>query len=109
VPNRPQVYGGFEIVEEASGNIIESRESAENRKRPLARTNGLRETAFGSPRDFLDNRFVYAVVSARARGLSVGVNLNPDKNCNFNCVYCEVHRNGELRDQLDVEVMAAEL
>jgi wyosine [tRNA(Phe)-imidazoG37] synthetase (radical SAM superfamily) len=50
------------------------------------------------------------VVSARARGLSVGINMCPDKNCNFQCVYCEVHRNGEPReDQLDVEVMAAEL
>ena len=67
------------------------------------------ETAFGCPRDFLDNRFVYAVVSARARGLSVGVNMNPDKNCNFNCLYCEVHRNGEVREQLDVDLMAAEL
>lgn len=82
---------------------------SEKRRGPLQRANGLQATAFGAPRDFLDNRFVYAVVSARARGLSVGVNLNPDKNCNFNCVYCEVHRNGEPRDQLDVEVMAAEL
>jgi len=71
--------------------------------------NGTLETAFGSPRDFLDNRFVYAVVSARARGLSIGVNMNPDKNCNFRCVYCEVHRNGEIPEQLDVEVMATEL
>lgn len=67
------------------------------------------ETAFGCPRDFLCNRYVYAVVSARARGLSIGVNMNPEKNCNFNCVYCEVHRNGETREPLDVEVMAAEL
>jgi wyosine [tRNA(Phe)-imidazoG37] synthetase (radical SAM superfamily) len=35
--------------------------------------------------------------------------MNPDKNCNFNCVYCEVHRNGEARQQLDVDVMAEEL
>jgi wyosine [tRNA(Phe)-imidazoG37] synthetase (radical SAM superfamily) len=35
--------------------------------------------------------------------------MNPDKNCNFNCVYCEVHRNGEPRQQLDVERMAEEL
>jgi wyosine [tRNA(Phe)-imidazoG37] synthetase (radical SAM superfamily) len=48
-------------------------------------------------------------VSARARGLSVGVNMNPDKTCNFNCIYCEVHRNGEPREQLDVEQMAEEL
>jgi wyosine [tRNA(Phe)-imidazoG37] synthetase (radical SAM superfamily) len=35
--------------------------------------------------------------------------MNPDKNCNFRCVYCEVQRNGEASDQLDVETMAAEL
>src|SRR4051812_14471970 len=68
------------------------------------------ETAFGCPRDFLQNRFVYVVVSARARGLSVGINMNPDKQCNFDCVYCEVHRNEAPREQqLDVDVMAREL
>ena len=49
-------------------------------------------TAFGCPRNFLDNRFVYTVVSARARGLSIGINMNPDRFCNFDCVYCEVNR-----------------
>ena len=83
--------------------------AAEHKKKLSAHDPQALETAFGSPRDFLDNRFVYTVVSARARGLSVGVNMNPDKNCNFNCVYCEVHRNGEARQQLDVEVMAEEL
>jgi wyosine [tRNA(Phe)-imidazoG37] synthetase (radical SAM superfamily) len=68
------------------------------------------ETAFGRPRDFLDNRFVYTVVSARARGLSIGINMNPDKWCNFACPYCEVHRNETSRERcLDVDVMAAEL
>ncbi|HWW02652.1 MAG TPA: hypothetical protein VNZ64_23335 [Candidatus Acidoferrum sp.] len=79
------------------------------RKRAPVRNGNTSETAFGSPRDFLDNRFVYAVVSARARGLSVGVNMNPDKNCNFECVYCEVHRNGHPGEQLNVELMAGEL
>ena len=36
--------------------------------------------------------FVYPVISRRAQGLSLGINLNPDKICNFNCVYCEVDR-----------------
>jgi wyosine [tRNA(Phe)-imidazoG37] synthetase (radical SAM superfamily) len=96
-------------VEQAIGNTLRLNDLPEKRKRGSHRTEGFQGTAFGAPRDYLDNRFVYAVVSARARGLSVGVNLNPDKNCNFNCVYCEVHRNGEVRDQLDVEVLAAEL
>ena len=51
-------------------------------------------TAFGCPRDFLGNRFVYTVVSPRARGLSVGVNMNPDQRCNFDCAYCEVDQIG---------------
>ncbi len=53
---------------------------------------------------------MYAVVSARACGLSVGINLSPDKTCNFQCVYCEVHREGPRPEELlDVEAMAAEL
>jgi Fe-S oxidoreductases len=43
-------------------------------------------------RRFLGNRFVYCVISQRAGGLSVGINMNPDKRCNFDCVYCEVDR-----------------
>jgi wyosine [tRNA(Phe)-imidazoG37] synthetase (radical SAM superfamily) len=83
--------------------------STEQKKPALSRSSGAPETAFGSPRDFLDNQFVYAVVSARARGLSIGVNMNPEKRCNFRCVYCEVHRNGDPPRQLDVELMESEL
>ena len=67
-------------------------------------------TAFGYPRDFLGNRFVYAVISPRARGLSVGVNMNPDKYCNFDCTYCEVNRlEPSLESRLDVAAMVTEL
>lgn len=67
-------------------------------------------TAFGCTRDFLDHRFVYAVISPRARGLSVGVNMNPDRHCNFDCVYCEVDRRKPARElRLDVPVMLVEL
>ncbi len=68
------------------------------------------KTVFGCPRDFLDNRFVYVAVSARARGLAIGINMNPDKFCNFDCVYCEVNRDlPPAERELDVAVMAAEL
>jgi wyosine [tRNA(Phe)-imidazoG37] synthetase (radical SAM superfamily) len=68
------------------------------------------ETAGGCPRDFLGNRFVYVVISARARGLSIGLNMNPDKLCNFDCIYCEVKRDlPPLEHELDASVMAAEL
>ena len=67
-------------------------------------------TAFGCPRDLDDNRFVYTVISPRARGLSVGVNMNPDRACNFDCVYCEVDRTGPAREsRLEVPVMIDEL
>ena len=67
-------------------------------------------TAFGCPREFLNNRFVYLVISPRARGLAIGVNMNPDKHCNFDCPYCEVNRSLPAGEQaLDVDVMAAEL
>jgi wyosine [tRNA(Phe)-imidazoG37] synthetase (radical SAM superfamily) len=91
----------------STGLIVEA---TERRRRLPVRSNGAPETAFGSPRDFLDNQFVYVVVSARAHGLSVGVNMNPDKNCNYQCIYCEVPREGQPPDlRLDVTEMAAEL
>jgi hypothetical protein len=34
--------------------------------------------------------WVYAVLSRRARGVSVGVNLQPNSACNWHCVYCQV-------------------
>jgi wyosine [tRNA(Phe)-imidazoG37] synthetase (radical SAM superfamily) len=43
-------------------------------------------------RDLGSNRYIYAVVSRRAQGLSIGVNLNVDKVCNFDCPYCQVDR-----------------
>ena len=49
-------------------------------------------------RELDENRYVYAVVSRRARGLSIGVNLNPDKVCNFDCPYCQVDRTGPKPD-----------
>jgi pyruvate-formate lyase-activating enzyme len=36
------------------------------------------------------NRYVYVVRSRRSGGVSVGINLDPQKTCNFDCVYCEV-------------------
>ncbi|MEZ4268199.1 MAG: radical SAM protein [Myxococcota bacterium] len=47
---------------------------------------------FDHRRRFDELRYVYPVVSRRAGGLSIGLNLNPDKVCNFDCVYCQVDR-----------------
>ncbi|MEM6799636.1 MAG: radical SAM protein [Planctomycetota bacterium] len=43
-------------------------------------------------RSFEANRFVYPVLSRRSGGVSIGVNLNPNKVCNFDCIYCQVDR-----------------
>ena len=35
-------------------------------------------------------RYVYPVVSRRAGGVSIGVNLNTNNACNWRCIYCQV-------------------
>ncbi len=62
------------------------------------------------PRRFADNRYVYAVLSRRARGISLGVNLNPDRRCNFGCIYCQVDRTVEPEIlRVDEAVLLTEL
>lgn len=41
-------------------------------------------------RDTAGLTYVYPVVSRRAGGVSVGVNLNPNNACNWRCIYCQV-------------------
>ena len=41
-------------------------------------------------RSFIHMTYVYPVVSRRAGGVSVGVNLNPNNACNWHCAYCQV-------------------
>ncbi len=43
-------------------------------------------------RHWRDLVYCYPVVSRRSGGLSLGINLNPDKACNFDCIYCQVDR-----------------
>jgi wyosine [tRNA(Phe)-imidazoG37] synthetase (radical SAM superfamily) len=43
-------------------------------------------------RTWQHNLYVYPVVSRRSKGISIGINLNPDKVCNFDCIYCSVDR-----------------
>ncbi len=41
-------------------------------------------------RDNANLTYVYPVISRRAGGVSVGINLNPNNACNWRCVYCQV-------------------
>ncbi len=41
-------------------------------------------------RDVSGMRYIYPVVSRRAGGVSIGINLNVNNACNWRCVYCQV-------------------
>ena len=41
-------------------------------------------------RDRVGLTYVYPVISRRAGGVSVGINLNPNNACNWRCAYCQV-------------------
>lgn len=41
-------------------------------------------------RDNVGLTYIYPVVSRRAGGVSVGINLNPNNACNWRCIYCQV-------------------
>ncbi|HUO10665.1 MAG TPA: radical SAM protein [Phycisphaerae bacterium] len=62
-------------------------------------------------RAWQSNRYVYPVVSRRSKGISIGVNLNPDKICNFDCIYCSVERKGPVvpEPNIDIKLLRAEL
>ncbi len=61
-------------------------------------------------RQWQTNRYVYPVISRRSRGISIGINLNPDKACNFDCVYCQVDRTTPpVVRKVDLAVLDAEL
>lgn len=61
-------------------------------------------------RDSAGLRYVYPVVSRRAGGVSVGINLNPNNACNWRCIYCQVP---ELKrgtaPQIDLALLEQEL
>ena len=61
-------------------------------------------------RDVAQLTYVYPVVSRRAGGVSVGVNLNPNHACNWRCIYCQVP--GLVRGRgpaIDLALLRAEL
>ncbi len=68
------------------------------------------EAVKNHPRSFESNRYVYPVISRRSKGLSIGINMNPDKFCNFDCVYCQVDRTQPGIDpNIDIDILCDEL
>ena len=61
-------------------------------------------------RSWYDFDYCYPVISRRSKGVSLGVNLNPNKVCNFNCVYCEVDRlHPPRRKDVDLDQLEREM
>ncbi|CAI06455.1 radical SAM protein [Aromatoleum aromaticum] len=61
-------------------------------------------------RDLAGLTYVYPVLSRRAGGVSVGINLNPNNACNWHCAYCQVP--GLVRGrapEIDLSLLEAEL
>lgn len=61
-------------------------------------------------RDSAGLRYVYPVISRRAGGVSVGINLNPNNACNWRCIYCQVPdlKRGAA-PRIDLELLESEL
>jgi len=61
-------------------------------------------------RQWRDCLYVYPVISRRSKGLSIGVNLNPDKRCTFGCLYCQIDRRvARGLDTVDLDALRREL
>ena len=61
-------------------------------------------------RDSADMVYVYPVISRRAGGVSVGVNLNPNNACNWRCIYCQVpNLTRGTAPEIDLQLLESEL
>lgn len=62
-------------------------------------------------RNFEDHLYTYPVISRRAGGLSIGINLSLIKECNFACEYCQVDRNIPIsrNRKVDFQILLDEL
>ncbi|MDP3678131.1 MAG: radical SAM protein [Methylotenera sp.] len=47
-------------------------------------------TTIDHNRDVLGMKYIYPVISRRAGGVSIGINLNTNNACNWRCIYCSV-------------------
>lgn len=57
-----------------------------------------------------NNLWTYPVISRRAGGLSIGINLNPDKSCSFRCAYCQVEKTTAKKNiKLDLSILESEI
>jgi wyosine [tRNA(Phe)-imidazoG37] synthetase (radical SAM superfamily) len=61
-------------------------------------------------REVLGLTYVYAVLSRRSGGLSIGINLTTNHSCNWRCVYCQVPNLQRGRSPaIDLELLRKDL
>ena len=61
-------------------------------------------------RDVVGLKYIYPVISRRAGGVSVGINLNVNNACNWRCVYCNVpNLTRGTPPPIELDVLAQEL
>ena len=61
-------------------------------------------------RDSAGMKYVYPVISRRAGGVSVGINLNTNNACNWACIYCQVpNLKRGAPPEIDLQLLEAEL
>lgn len=61
-------------------------------------------------RDVSGLTYIYPVVSRRAGGVSIGINLNVNNACNWRCVYCQVpNLKRGTPDKIDLVLLEKEL
>src|SRR5258706_3502528 len=56
----------------------------------MPRSTPARLTVADHSRESAGLRYIYPVVSRRAGGVSIGINLNTNNACNWRCIYCQV-------------------
>ncbi|MDR3213332.1 MAG: radical SAM protein [Azoarcus sp.] len=67
-------------------------------------------TVFDHNRNLGGFTYVYPVLSRRAGGVSLGINLNPNNACNWHCAYCQVPNLTRGRaPAIDLDRLEAEL
>ena len=67
-------------------------------------------TIFNHDRNIFKSKYIYPVVSRRSMGLSLGINLNTNNACNWQCIYCQVSDLTRGKpEKIDLELLENEL
>ena len=67
-------------------------------------------TIFNHDRNIFNSKYIYPVVSRRSMGLSLGINLNTNNACNWQCIYCQVSDLTRGKpEKIDLKLLKSEL